>query len=235
MPIYSYKAVTQDGTVVRNKVEVQSKQELMEALKSNKLTPIHISIAKIEKTNSKELLNFTQNFYLLKKSGFDNTHALRTLVEGIESSSFKEIVEEVLAGVECGENMYPIMECYPKTFPYIYTNLIKEGETSDTLVESLEKATKYLEDEEAQKRKVKKIVIPNLVQLILLIALILVGIFIAIPTIRNAFEGLGKIDLLPAITFGLSEFAIRSLKCLVYNFSSNCNNYRINYDIYRFT
>lgn len=235
MPIYSYKAITQDGTVVRNKVEVQSKQELMEALKSNKLTPIHISIAKIEKSNSKELLNFTQNLYLLKKSGFDDTHALRTLVEGIESSSFKEIIEEVLAGVECGENMYPIMECYPKTFPYIYTNLIKEGEISDTLTDSLQKATKYLEDEDTQKRKIKKIIIPSFAQLILLITLILVGLFIAIPTIRNAFEGLGKIDLLPTITLGLSEFAIRNFKCLVYSSSSNCNNYRINYDIYRFT
>ena len=49
---------------------------------------------------------FTQNFYLLKKANFNNIHALNTIIESTENISFKGILEDILAGVEAGENMY---------------------------------------------------------------------------------------------------------------------------------
>ena len=42
MPTYVYKAMTKQGVIVRNKVEVASRQYLIKTLKNNNLLPISI-------------------------------------------------------------------------------------------------------------------------------------------------------------------------------------------------
>ena len=42
MPIFVYRAVTEKGTIVRNKVEDINRKNLIKKLKRNNLTPINI-------------------------------------------------------------------------------------------------------------------------------------------------------------------------------------------------
>lgn len=61
---------------------------------------LNLYFAKSEKITSRDLVIFTQNFYLLKKANFNNIHALNTIIESTENISFKGILEDILAGVE---------------------------------------------------------------------------------------------------------------------------------------
>lgn len=259
MPTYTYKAVTKTGLIVRNKVEMPSKQMLIKALKDSEITPINIEqlsyksgqkkkqkknvanmdeimqnynttqigkdavkqmttkekiniyFARSQKITQRDLVIFTQNFYLLKKADFNNIHALRTLIEGTENLSLRGIIEDILAGVEAGENMYTTMEYYSDVFPYIYINMIKVGELSGSLTNSLEQAIKYLDDSAALTKKIKGILIPNIAQFLLLVALLIIGSLVAIPTIQDIFEQLGTTEELPAITVGFSNFIKASM------------------------
>ena len=154
MPTYMYRAMTKSGVVVKNKVESNSKQQLIKTLKNNNLLPISIEqiayrsknavkkkkknvteiqeimknvnttqigksqertlstkekinlyFAKTEKITPRDIVVFTQNFYLLKKANFNNIHALNTLIESTENLSLKGILEDILAGVE-GRRLY---------------------------------------------------------------------------------------------------------------------------------
>lgn len=89
------------------------------------------------KINNRDIVIFTQNFYLLKKANFNNIHALSTIIENTENPSFKEILEDILIGVESGENMYSTMEYYAGVFPPIYINMIKVGELSRVFNKSI--------------------------------------------------------------------------------------------------
>ena len=82
------------------------------------------------KITNRDIVIFTQDFYLLKKANFNNIHALSTIIENTENPSFKSILEDILLGVEAGENMYSTMEYYTGVFPPIYINMIKVGEQS---------------------------------------------------------------------------------------------------------
>ena len=254
MPTYVYKAVTDKGLVVRNKVESPSRQGLVKMLKNNNLLPISIEqinyrsakspkrqkknvtnieeimknvnttqidakrktqttkekinlyLAKTEKITQRDLVVFTQNFYLLKKANFNNIHALSTIIESTENVSFKGILEDILAGVEAGENMYTTMEYYSNVFPFIYVNMIKVGELSGSLTNSLEQAVKYLDDTEALNKKLRSILIPNIVQFVLLIVMLFVGTLFAIPAIQGIFDELGTDETLPAITLWFADF-----------------------------
>lgn len=182
MPLYIYKAVTEKGQIVRNRVEEMNKFVLLKKLKSNKLMPIQVTQIQVNKRISKgmkkqkknversdsvlktvreqeiarnmtskskqfaekaksvlfsdikitnrDIVIFTQNFYLLKKANFNNIHALSTIIETTENQSFRAILEDILLGVESGENMYSTMEYYTGVFPPIYINMIKVGELS---------------------------------------------------------------------------------------------------------
>ena len=89
------------------------------------------------KISNRDIVVFTQDFYLLKKANFNNIHALSTIIEGTENPSFRAIIEDILLGVEAGENMYTTMEYYSNIFPYIYINMIRVGELSRIINKSI--------------------------------------------------------------------------------------------------
>ena len=259
MPTYTYKAVTEHGVVVRNKVESASRQHLIKTLKNNNLVPISIEqvayigrnqkkkkrnvtdiqeimrnvnttqlgakarklstkekvnlyFAKTEKITPRDLVVFTQNFYLLKKANFNNIHALNTIIQSTENVTFKGILEDILAGVEAGENMYTTMEYYEDVFPYIYINMIKVGELSGSLTNSLEQAVKYLDDTASLTRKLRGILIPNIIQFVLLIVMLVVGTLFAIPAIQSVYDQVGTEEELPAITLWFADFMNTAIK-----------------------
>lgn len=254
MPTYVYKAMTDKGVLVRNKVESASRLELIKSLKNNNLLPISIEqvayignsankkqkknitdiqdimknvnttqiggkpktltatekinlyFAKTEKITQRDIVVFTQNFYLLKKANFNNIHALSTIIESTENVSFKGILEDILAGVEAGDYMYTTMEYYSNVFPYIYINMIKVGELSGSLTNSLEQAVKYLDESASLTKKLKSILIPNIIQFVLLLVMLVVGTLVAIPSIQGIFDELGTEEELPAVTLWFADF-----------------------------
>lgn len=255
MPEYVYRAVTDKGLKVRNRVEDSSKQSLIRRLKHNGLMPIQVvqvgynskknkrtkrninnmedimktasttnilnnssrkklsviekinlKLATTEKITNRDLVIFTQNFYLLKKANFNNIHALNTIIESTENLSLRGIIEDILAGVEGGDYMYTTMEYYSNIFPEIYINMIKVGELSGSLTNSLKQAVRYLDDSADISKKVKKIVIPNVLQLIGLIIMLVVGTLVAVPAIQGVYDQVGSKDQINPITLWFSDF-----------------------------
>lgn len=161
---------------------------------------VYASMAFTEKVKIRDIIIFTQNFYLLKKANFNNIHALSTVIENTENLTLKEILEDVLAGVESGESIYSTLEYYEGIFPTIYINMIKSGELSGSLTETLYQAINYLEDSAALNKKIRGILIPNLVQFIGILILLVAGTLFAIPMIQDVYDSVGSTKQLPAIT-----------------------------------
>ena len=136
----------------------------------------------------------------MKKANFNNIHALKTIIDSTENITFKGILEDILAGVEAGENMYTTMEYYSDVFPYIYINMIKVGELSGSLTNSLDQAVKYLDSSAALNKKIRGILIPNIAQFALLLVMLFVGTIVAIPAIQNVYDSFDSDAKLPAVT-----------------------------------
>lgn len=249
MPEYVYRAVTNKGLIVKNRVEEPSKHTLVKKLKNNELLPISIvqvgykskkpkankrnmmdiddimkqadsanilqgktsikpslkekvnlALSKDEKITVRDIIVFTQNFYLLKKANFNNIHALSTIIDSTDNLSLRGVLQDILAGVESGEYMYVTMEYYSNIFPYIYTNMIKVGELSGNLTKSLEQAVKYLETSSGTQKTLRGIIIPNAIQLVALVGLLIFGVAYIIPLIQEAFAESGTTAQLPGIT-----------------------------------
>ena len=153
---------------------------------------------------TRDIVIFTQDLYLLKKANFNNIHALSTIIQTTENLRFREILKDILAGVEAGENMYTTMEYYSDVFPYLYINMIRVGELSGSLTKSLEEAVQYLDENEKFTKKVRGIIIPNAAMLIGILLLLVLGTIFLIPVIQNLYESMGSNAELPAITVWFS-------------------------------
>ena len=255
MPEYIYRAVDNNGVIVKNRVQDKSKQSLIKKLKVNGLNPISVNqvsfgkysrsgikknstnideimqlansadisknknvrkftiterinmtLSRTEKVTSRDIVIFTQNLYLLKKAGFNNVHALGTIIQSTDNTTLRGILEDILAGVEAGDYMYTTMEYYSDIFPYIYINLVKVGELSGSLEESLKQAVDYLDTSSDLTKKLKKILIPNIVQFVVLVAILFFGSLYVVPIIQDIFEQVGTQEQLPAITLAFSDF-----------------------------
>lgn len=251
MPTFVYKAVTPNGTIVRNRVDDINRKNLIRRLKNNNLMPINIvqvdrivakskqkqkrnikssmddvlesaayvntvgekkktSILKslginiTKKITTRDIVIFTQDLYLLKKANFNNIHALSTIVETTENEQLREIIRDILAGVEAGENIYTTMEYYSDVFPYLYINMIKVGEESGSLTKALEEAVQYLDENEKFTKKIRGIIIPNIAMTIGILALLVVGTVFILPLIKDVYESMGAQAELPAISVWFS-------------------------------
>ena len=176
----------------------QEKQSIIEKLDK--------ALVATEKITFRDIRVFSQNFYLLKKANFNNIHALSTVIETTENPKLKAILEDVLSGVESGEFMYTTMEYYDKVFPYIYINMIKVGELSGSLENSLQQGVKYLDDTDALNRKLRKILLPNLFMFFGILILLFVAVIFGVPMLEGVFESLGTDSQLPAITLWFADF-----------------------------
>ena len=250
MPTFVYRAVTQNGKIVRNRVDDISRKNLIRKLKNNNLMPINIvqvnriiprskqkqkrninsmnealaasaylnnstdrkqSLLKrlginiTKRITIRDIVIFTQDLYLLKKANFNNIHALSTIVETTENDQLKEIIKDILAGVEAGENIYTTMEYYSDVFPYLYINMIKVGEESGSLTRALEEAVQYLDENEKFNKRVRGIIVPNVAMLVGIIALLIIGTIFIIPIIQNLYDSMGADAELPGITIWFSN------------------------------
>ena len=261
MATFNYKAVTDDGRIVSNKVEEGSRLLLVKKLKSNGLQPITVSrqatrnkllkrkkrnitdsvqdmlervdttvllndnrrkltlkdkinlyLGTEDKVTEREISIFTENFYLLKKANFNNVHALSTIIDSTENFTFVGILEDILAGVEAGDYMYKTMEYYSDVFPYIYINMIRVGELSGSLENSLLQAVEYLDSTSKINKKLKGILLPNIFQFVLLIVMLFVGTLYALPQVEKVFEEVGTSATLPKITIWFQGFVRTMLK-----------------------
>lgn len=153
-----------------------------------------------------EIMAFTQNFHLLKKASFTNVRALTTLMENTENPYLREIIADILNGIESGEYIYTTMEHYPKVFSPLYINIIKVGELSDSLADSLEQALKSLEDNRDIKRKVRKAVMQPALMIVALIIMAIVAVLYGLPVMTNLYTELGVQDQIPAATIAFANF-----------------------------
>jgi len=141
LPI-SVKQINMKNTAKKQKRNIETSDSILknvrrEELVKNKKSKTDKFMVKLNETlgttvkvTTRDIVVFTQNFFLLKKANFNNIHALSTVLETTENPTLRAIVEDILLGVEAGENMYVTMEYYEGIFNPIYINMIKVGELS---------------------------------------------------------------------------------------------------------
>ena len=203
------------------KVANKNSEKLKKVALSNKGGPQKSKLASILTSDvslgggvkPKDVLIFTNALYILKKAKFNNITALESVYNSTENKKLRDIIEEMMIGVESGETMYSTMVKYPNVFPPLYANFVKVGEESGSLDNALQYGRQYMESSMKLRKTIRGILIPKILQFVLIVGGMMVALLFGAPMIENVYDMFGSDKQLPAAT----QVAISISKWLVSN------------------
>ena len=93
----------------------------------------------------KALAYFYRQLATLEDSGIAPAEGLATIQEQFRSAEFRDILEEILNGVQKGMSISEGMERFPRVFTPLQCSLVHAGETGGTLTDAFSRVADHLE------------------------------------------------------------------------------------------
>jgi type IV pilus assembly protein PilC len=200
---FAFRAMDVAGAATAGEVEAESKVQVTEQLRQRGLIVLDVSEKKApfaledafkrwKSVDVRELAVFSRQFATLVASGMPMLRTLHTLEEQTQDDKIKEAVAGVRADVEAGSTLEQAMERHPEVFNRLYRAMVRSGEESGRLEDSLDRVAFQVEKADALRRQVKSaMTYPILVFGFATVALLAVVAFI-IPVFAGIFEELAE-------------------------------------------
>ena len=80
------------------------------------------------------------------------------------------------------------------------------------MVEAVRQSIEYIESSDSIRKRVRKIVLPNVAMFVGILAMLIICTLVAIPQIQNVFDSIGSKDKLPELTLAFSNFLNMTIK-----------------------
>lgn len=142
------------------------------------------------KVQSAEVILFTRQLVALLQNGVPIVSSLQTLGVRPDSADFGRVLDAVTQPVSTGIRLSQAMRQFPRVFPNIYVTMVRIGEETGKLDDSMVKLASWLERDEAVRNKVKHALSYPLFILALAGVLTLALFWGVMPTFVEIFEGM---------------------------------------------
>jgi type IV pilus assembly protein PilC len=148
-------------------------------------------VAGAAKIVERDLPAFSRQLAAMLSAGMPIVTCLETLEEQAGKGNFSGLIAEVREGIEGGLSLSEAMSKFPSVFDSLYINMLKGGEVSGTLAETIARLATLIEESAKLKRKVKSAMTYPII--VLSIALIITGglITFIVPIFANMFKDFG--------------------------------------------
>jgi type II secretory pathway component PulF len=215
---FKYWARSKDGKLQNGIIEASSKAAALEVLKSNELFVTGIEEAEsapfwakeiklFEKITAADIVMFSRQLSVMFTSGVPLAESLTAIANQSNKKKFKEKIIDLAQEVEGGTTFSKALARSPGVFSEFYVAVVRSGEVSGTLGDSLVYLADHLERDYKFQAQIKgAMVYPALVSVVMIGVFILTTVFI-IPQLISVLEG-AETEL-PAITvavIALSNF-----------------------------
>ena len=159
---------------------------------------------------SVEVLLFTSELADLLEAGMTIGQALNALSnQGEEGSARRRICRDLCDRIVRGENFSDALAQHPKTFPPLYSNMIRAGEASGALVEVLRRLGDHYERYDNMKGKIKGALSYPVIVLVFGVLAVIGALVWIIPKFENVFASMGATLPLPTrILIAMSDAVI---------------------------
>jgi type IV pilus assembly protein PilC len=225
MNTFAFRAVDVAGVPSRGEVDAETKAQVTEQLRERGLIVLDVSeknealklesfLDRFRKIKMRELAVFSRQFATLAASGMPMLRSLTTLEDQTEDERLSEAIAGVRQDVEAGSSLGDAMARRPQVFDKLFRAMVRSGESSGRLDETLDRIAYQIEKMDALKRQIRSAILyPAFVFTAALLIMLAVVIFI-VPVFANAFKEAvanqpGESASLPSMTqfmVGLSDF-----------------------------
>lgn len=151
---------------------------------------------KLNKVRSRDRINFTRQFATLVGAGLPIAQSLRTVSEQTSNKAMKAVVEDILADVEAGRSLGDAFGKHPEVFSNVYLSLIRAGEVSGTLDESLKRIASQEEKDEKMLSSIRNAMVMPIITLVVIFVVFLYMMLEVVPHVESLYADLRQ-DLPP--------------------------------------
>jgi type IV pilus assembly protein PilC len=214
MPLFSYKAIHEDGTSFVDQAIATDAAALRKELEGRGYLVLRVDKKKASiwggRSSAKDFLLFNQEFSTLVKAGLPILQALEILQKRMEKPGFRAALDSIINDIKGGTALSDAMAKHPTFFSPLYTATVRAGEKSGALVEVLIRFITYQKKMIAVMTKLKmSLAYP----IFLVFALIVVlGIFFlyVIPNFTEMYSGqAGSLPFLTNLLIDFTRFLTR--------------------------
>ena len=215
MPRYHYIAIAASGKKLKGAITAESPYAARKQLRVRSIHPSSVTeiSSKAEgktalfsifgKRNKTQIIDFTKQMATLLTSGIKLTEALSVLTQQTSDVRFRNAICDIRDRVVTGESFTDALKDYSDYFDVIYVSMVRVGEVTGILGQSLLTISTFME----KRRRVEAKVLTAMVYPIVLISFCLAAILIlttqVIPKIGNEIARAGR--ELPWITRRLMD------------------------------
>ena len=212
MPDFNYIVRTESGTRKTGSISANNYNEAIESLQADKLVVVKLTerdtsfdffkpfierlALEFDKFKNKVPLSvlvfFTRQLATMFSSGLTIERALFFLKSEEKNKKFKKTLDKIEDDVKKGLLLSDALERHPGVFNNLYISLVRSGEVSGKLAETLDELSQYLETVEDTQRKVKSAMYYP-VFIMCYLGLVLFGVFgFLIPQFKVVYDNLGS-------------------------------------------
>ena len=212
MPSYEYIVRTQDGKRLEGKIEAENLNRANEKLEEKKFTIVKLKENEVafdflgpfldrlnlemEKFKNRiplsTLVFFTRQLSTMFSAGLTLEKSIFFLSQEEKNKKFKKILGDLDQNIKRGMLLSDTLERHPGVFSNLFISMVRAGEVSGKLSETLEELAEYLETVEETQRKVKSAMYyPVFIIGFLVITLFLTFTYL-IPSFSDVYDQLGS-------------------------------------------
>ena len=149
-----------------------------------------------------EKINFARNLGAMLEAGLALSRALVVIEKQTKNPAFKKVIGSLIAEVDTGVTLADALGKFEKVFPKLFVSMVKAGEQSGTLADSLKIVAQQMDSAYALDKRIKGAMLyPAVIVTAMIIIAILMFIYV-VPTLLKTFTEL-HIKLPPTTQFVL--------------------------------
>lgn len=209
MAMYKYVGRNQKGTITRGTIESKSRQEAIRELRKKGLTPRSVEETKETLFNknisfqrksvkNRDFVIYCRQFGTLIRAGIPIVEATNILASQTESKALANALQTVEKDIREGLSFSEAASKHPKIFPALFVNMIRSGELTGSLDDTLDRLANYYEKQYTLKKKVQSTLAYPAVLTVLIIGVVIFMMLSIVPNFTQMFDQFG--GELPAIT-----------------------------------
>lgn len=198
---FSYQARNEEGDIESGTIEASSKEAALKVIRRYGLYPTSLekmrqplwiqNIPFLGETSQRDVIVFTRQLAILTDSNIPLVESLETIARQTENSTFQETILKMAEGVEGGGSISETMARFKTLFSPFYIGMIKAGEKSGEVPESLDYLANYLEKQRRLKNQfVGALLYPGFILAVFFILMLLMSVFV-VPSFEEVFVDMG--------------------------------------------
>jgi type IV pilus assembly protein PilC len=208
MPLFTYKAVREDGVSVNDEAMAEDAAVLRQELEARGYLVLSLEKKRAGllqgRGSAKDFLLFNQEFATLIKAGLPILHGLEILHKRTEKPVFRSVLESIIHDIKGGAALSDAMAMHPDFFSSLYTATVRAGEKSGALVDVLRRFIEYQKKMLVIRRKLVTTLAYPAFLVIALVAVLLLFFLYIIPNFTQMYSD--QAGSLPFLTTLLITF-----------------------------